>query len=209
MILDFFVYGLFTMKNLPRHFVLLCSLALSACVTHTSLPNQDRPIAWATAIQEQTTNKKLPDNLHKVAPLLYRSALPKALHGQGLATLGIGTVINLRQTPDPVALSEKGITLVHLPIDTWAVDKYDILATMRAIQAAKAQGKPALIHCYHGSDRTGVMVAMYRILFQNWTTEQALYEMKYGGYGYHPIWVNLPKLFDDETIGWLRGELGL
>ncbi len=34
------------------------------------------------------------------------------------------------------------------------------------------------IHCHHGADRTGVMVAAFRIAMQNWTPQQALAEMK-------------------------------
>jgi hypothetical protein len=39
-------------------------------------------------------------------------------------------------------------------------------------------GFPILIHCEGGADRTGVMVALYRLAFQHWTLEQAQSEMK-------------------------------
>ena len=64
-----------------------------------------------------------------------------------------------------------------------------------------------LIHCYHGSDRTGASIAMYRIIFENWSTEDALNEMKYGGYGFHPIWRNIEKQFSPENIQWIRENL--
>jgi len=37
---------------------------------------------------------------------------------------------------------------------------------------------PVLIHCEGGADRTGIMVALYRIAFQDWTLEQARWEMR-------------------------------
>jgi tyrosine-protein phosphatase SIW14 len=41
------------------------------------------------------------------------------------------------------------------------------------------------VHCYYGEDRTGVMVATYRIAQQNWTPEQAAAEMNSFGFHYH------------------------
>ena len=50
-----------------------------------------------------------------------------------------------------------------------------------------------LVHCQHGADRTGTMCAMYRILREGWTADDAIDEMKNGGYGYHSVWGNLPR----------------
>lgn len=74
-------------------------------------------------------------------------------------------------------------------------------------RSAQAQQQKVLIHCYHGADRTGASVAMYRIMFEHWPVEQALAEMKYGGFGFHPIWVNIDALFRPENIKWIRQQL--
>lgn len=39
------------------------------------------------------------------------------------------------------------------------------------------------MHCKHGSDRTGLMSAMYRVVVENWSKEDALKEMTQGGFG--------------------------
>ena len=52
---------------------------------------------------------------------------------------------------------------------------------------------PVLVHCQHGADRTGSMCALYRIMRQGWKVEDAITEMKDGGYGYHSIWCHLPR----------------
>jgi protein tyrosine/serine phosphatase len=44
---------------------------------------------------------------------------------------------------------------------------------------------PFLIHCLHGSNRTGLMSAMYRILVEKWEPELAIDEMVHGGYGFN------------------------
>ena len=54
------------------------------------------------------------------------------------------------------------------------------------ITIRRASG-PVLVHCLHGSDRTGTIVAMYRIVEQGWTREAAIAEMTGGGYGYHAV----------------------
>ena len=37
---------------------------------------------------------------------------------------------------------------------------------------------PVFVHCQRGADRTGVIVAVYRILRDQWTAEQAIDEAK-------------------------------
>ena len=51
---------------------------------------------------------------------------------------------------------------------------------MQQIQLAKQNNQRVLLHCYHGSDRTGASVAMYRIIFENWAIDDAVKEMKQG-----------------------------
>ena len=37
---------------------------------------------------------------------------------------------------------------------------------------------PVFVHCQRGADRTGVIIAVYRILRDKWTAEQAIDEAK-------------------------------
>ena len=117
-------------------------------------------------------------------------------------------IINLRsRNQDLKKLSNQGFKLVHIPIHTWAIDREDLLKVMQQIQLAEQNQQKVLLHCYHGSDRTGASVAMYRIIFQNWSTADALAEMKHGGYGFHPIWKNIEPLFSPENIKWIQQQL--
>ena len=48
-----------------------------------------------------------------------------------------------------------------------------------------------------------MMVAIYRIVEQGWSKEDAIAEMTQGGFGYHPIWYNLIRYIqkvDVETL---------
>ena len=147
------------------------------------------PLAHAQA--DESTSIRSPEwaqpvgdryNLHQMTPTLYRSALPDSNAGPLLETLKIGTVINFLPESDATWLKAPGIRQVQLSYRTNHVDDSDVLAALRAIQAAEADG-PVLMHCKHGSDRTGLMAAMYRVVIQGWSKEEALNEMTLGGFG--------------------------
>ncbi|MEN8190310.1 MAG: hypothetical protein ABFS19_10720 [Thermodesulfobacteriota bacterium] len=58
-----------------------------------------------------------------------------------------------------------------------------------------------LVHCWYGSDRTGVTIAAYRIIFNNWSKSEALDEMINGGYGYHEkIFPGLVQLVENLDV---------
>jgi protein tyrosine/serine phosphatase len=134
-----------------------------------------RPADWAQPVEVQY-------NLFQMSPTLYRSALPDGGAVPLLKNLKVTTVINFLPEADSNWLSEPGINQVQLPYRTNHVDDADVLKTLRAIQSAEANG-PVLMHCKHGSDRTGLMAAMYRVVVQGWSKEDALSEMTQGGFG--------------------------
>lgn len=121
-------------------------------------------------------------NLHQMTPTLYRSALPDSNAVPVLEQLKIGTVINFLPESDAAWLKTSDIKQVQLTYRTNHVDDADVLAALRAIQQAESQG-PVLMHCKHGSDRTGLMATMYRVVIQGWSKEEALNEMTLGGFG--------------------------
>ncbi|WEK10008.1 MAG: tyrosine-protein phosphatase [Candidatus Pseudomonas colombiensis] len=134
-----------------------------------------RPEQWAQPVEVQY-------NLYQMSPTLYRSALPDKGAVPLLEKLKVGTVITFLPESDADWLSSPGIKQVQLPYRTNHVDDADVLAALRAIQEAESQG-PVLMHCKHGSDRTGLMSAMYRVVVQGWSKEDALNEMTQGGFG--------------------------
>ena len=120
--------------------------------------------------------------MYQMSPTLYRSALPDSAAQSLLDKLQIGTVITFLPESDSAWLKTPGVTQVQLPYRTNHVDDADVLAALRAIQTAQAKG-PVLMHCKHGTDRTGLMAAMYRVVVEDWSKEAALKEMTQGGFG--------------------------
>jgi hypothetical protein len=166
---------------------------------------------WATAI---SANKGLP-NLHRVNPSLYRSAQPTKegfeflSHQPRLYGLDqpLKTVLSLRAFHDDANLmsSSSPLRAEQIRFNTWHPEREDILKFLRIVTTPALQ--PVLVHCQHGSDRTGMMIAIYRIVVDGWTKEQAKEEMVQGQFGFHPIWQNLLHFIDDLDVEALKAEL--
>ena len=181
-------------------------LALAPGSTFAEDRNQDsaasgsRPPNWATPL----TIPGAP-NLHRVAPNLYRSAQPEA---EGFKTLakepGIKTVVSLRAFNSDEALADgTGIKLVRIKIHTWHIETEDVVKALAEIRKAEAAG-PVLLHCQHGADRTGLISALYRVLYQGWSKDAALDEMLHGNFGYHAVWGNIPHYLLNVDVEDLR-----
>ena len=113
---------------------------------------------------------------------LYRGAQPTDEGFVELKKLGVGIIVNLRHEADMIArergvVEKQGMQYVSIP---WR-GKLDpqteqIAQFLRLLQANS--DKKVFVHCERGSERTGVMVACYRISHQHWTSDQALNEME-------------------------------
>ena len=124
-------------------------------------------------------------------------------------SLGIKSVINLRyfnRDENEKLFSDDEMTLINHPLLTWRVKPEQIAQVLWTIEQQQRKGA-VLVHCYHGADRTGTIVGMYRIIYQGWTIEQAKREMQEGGFGYHSIWKNLERLFTEENVQKVRVAL--
>lgn len=173
----------------------------TGCMTTSTLPDEQRPDSWGKSLNTSY-------NFYQISPTVFRSEQPDILFIPQLKQHHITTIINLRNSRDDSKfLNMQPFNLVHIPIDTWAIQRDDLLKVMQHIQQAQQRGEKVLIHCYHGSDRTGASIAMYRIIFENWSIEQATQEMKHGGYGFHSIWKNIEHLFTEQNVQWIRQQL--
>jgi len=182
-------------------YLLLLSLALAAGSAGAQAPlPPERNAEWATPLPQVS-------NLHQVTPALYRSAKLDSSDVAQLQALGVKTVISLRSFhSDTQVLEGSGIRAVRIPINTWAIRDKHVVETIRSIRAAEQQG-PVLLHCLHGADRTGMMAAMYRMLYQGWPREKAIDELKNGGYGYHAVWKNIESYLKRVDVAALRAQI--
>lgn len=151
----------------------------------------------------------LPD-LHRVNDRIYRSAQPTATGFRNLAKLGVKTVISLRRTIDDSPLAAgTGLDLIHIKITTRHVaddNSAKIVQALRSLRDSQAQG-PVLLHCTHGADRTGLICALWRILYQGWSRDEALDELINGGFGFHAVWINIPHYLRNVDLVDLKSRI--
>jgi protein tyrosine/serine phosphatase len=196
--------------------IILCALAgmllcAAGCTSVVPAAAGPRPQSWATPI---VSSPDLP-NLFRVNASLYRSAQPS---GAGFALLGehaslvagdrpIRTVVSLRAFTDdtPPMPASSVLRLEHISFKTWHPEDEDVIKFLRIATTPALQ--PVLVHCQHGSDRTGTMVAIYRVAIDGWTKAQATDEMVNGGFGFHPFWQNLKRYIDGLDVDAVKAEV--
>lgn len=162
-----------------------------------------RPAEWAQPVAVNGLT-----NVHRVSADLYRSARPTAEGLREIQALGVKTVVNLEAFhTDNDALEGTCLEGVRIPFHTQWPDRDDMVAFLKI--ATDPNRTPVLVHCQHGSDRTGTMCAVYRMIVQGWTRQQAIDEMIRGGYGFHTIWQNLLEFLDGLDVAALKTQAGI
>lgn len=146
------------------------------------------------------------NNLYKINDNLYRSEQPKRQGMRELEKLGVKTILNLRNARnDNNEMRNIPMASEHLRINTWKFSYNDIV---NALIIIKKSQKPVLIHCLHGSDRTGAVVAAYRMTVEHWTKEDAIAEFKDPRFGYHDEWFpNILEVIEAIDIEKLKQDV--
>ncbi|MDO5767954.1 MAG: dual specificity protein phosphatase family protein [Psychrobacter sp.] len=167
-----------------------------------------------SSVTEQAKLINQEANLYQVTPHLFRSEQLREADVPLLKTNHIDAILSLRffgQDEDQELLApvieDANIALYNQPLKSWHVTPKEVAEALYKINTLEAQNKRVLVHCYHGADRTGIIIAMYRIVEQGWSIDDAKREMTQGGFGYHPIWINLPHMLNPVTVAQVRQEL--
>jgi len=121
-------------------------------------------------------------NFHQVDANLYRGAQPAPQEFKSLARLGIKTVLDLRPEEDHVRAEQKvveaaGMRYISLPMNGLLAPTDQQITRALAIIQDSGSG-PVFVHCRRGADRTGTVVACYRIAHDQWANEKALEEAR-------------------------------
>ena len=115
--------------------------------------------------------------------MLYRGGQPSVKGLQKLMKGGIGTVVNLRARNRDKKTISKFLTgkmhSIHLPIFPFKPTEASVVHFLKIFTKQTA---PVYVHCFHGTDRTGLMCAMYRIVFEGWEKSEAISEMRSNGF---------------------------
>ncbi len=184
-------------KKIFPKFALL--LILLASVAVAAEPVRDK--RWALPVEIAGV-----ENLHKVDEGLYRSGQATPDGFKNLYDYGIRVILSLRSNHDDRTLAgDTKLELLRIPMAAWFIRDQDIIAALRILRSRDPE-KPLLVHCWHGADRTGAVIAAYRIVCQNWTAPDAIREMQEGGFGHHSLFQNISTYLEQMNVEKIRAE---
>jgi hypothetical protein len=122
-----------------------------------------------------------------------------------LQALGVRSVINLRMLrSDRHKLHGTRLKSLNLGMVPWRADPDDVVRFLKAV--TDTNNLPAFVHCEYGADRTGLMCAMYRIVVCDWTKQEAIAEMKNGGF--HFSWNTLVSFIEKADVADFKRRVG-
>lgn len=117
-------------------------------------------------------------NFDEIGPGIYRSNQPTTGRFETYAEMGVKTIINLRgEDKYSYYLFEKetcdrlGMKLIDIKM--WARMATKKARILEAIEAIRTSEKPLIFHCKSGADRTGLMGAVYKLVFEDATVDEA------------------------------------
>jgi len=178
---------------MPRVFTSLLFLFLASA---HSLWAQSPTSAPSTSVLRSAYGEKLKlaglPNGGKIADVLFRGAQPRAEGFDQLKNLGITVIVDLRADDSNKIAWERrqaesrGIRFVNIPVSGWSPPTNDQVAQFLSL--FKNEHEKVFVHCRYGEDRTGVFVAAYRMVHDEWSPNDTIKEMYFFGFNgfWHP-----------------------
>ncbi|HEX7618911.1 MAG TPA: tyrosine-protein phosphatase [Verrucomicrobiae bacterium] len=181
--------------------VVAALLLFAATVAVPARETTNRPASWAQKVEVAGVK-----NCFQVTTNLYRGAQPTAEGMAHLQALGVRLIVDLRMLrSDRHKLHGTGLKSVNLGMAPWRADPDDVVQFLKAV--TDTNNLPAFVHCAYGADRTGLMCAMYRIVVCDWTKQEAIAEMKNGGF--HFSWNTLVSFIEKADVAEFKRRVGL
>ena len=154
--------------------------AVALAQSQQQAPSQSKYPASRHTVGQHLKAKGVP-NFGEVTPTLYRGGQPTAEGFENLAHMGISIVVDTgRSKRDEPLIKKLGMTYISLP---WycPLPKDKVFARFIEITRQNRE-KRIFVHCRFGDDRTGMMIAAYRMAVEGWTAKEAMQEMQEFGY---------------------------
>ncbi len=141
-------------------------------------------IVVAACLAQAASTEEFPGlpNFHNVNPQIFRGGQPTPKGFQELARLGIKTVIDLREPGSRSRTEERiveaaGMRYVSVPMRGFHTPTAEQIAKVLSL-FNDSSAAPVFVHCRKGADRTGTVVACYRISHDGWENTHALAEAR-------------------------------
>jgi tyrosine-protein phosphatase SIW14 len=150
-------------------------------------------------------------NFYQVNDHVYRGAQPTDEGWKSLAALGVKTVIDLRLQDEHPTQAEKqaveaaGMRYINIPMHGMAAPSHEQISKILGLLDSTKEG-PVFVHCRRGADRTGTVIACYRVAHDHWQNKKALAEAKSAGMSWIEIAMKrYVQSFAPETVSAAAG----
>ncbi|HVB85886.1 MAG TPA: dual specificity protein phosphatase family protein [Candidatus Dormibacteraeota bacterium] len=148
-------------------------------------PNtRSRPAGSQSKFARKIFIEGLP-NLGEVTPTLYRGAQPNKEGFEQLAKMHVDIIVDLRGNRQSERDIVTKLGMQYVPIPWFCMHPKDQLIARFLTLLRDNPDKKVFVHCKSGIDRTGMMVAAYRMAEDKWTAQVAMREMK--AFGFTPF----------------------
>lgn len=140
-------------------------------------------------------------NFAQVSPGIYRGGQPSDAGWLYLKSLGVTNDVKLNLEAGDETAELLGMRIFRVPVSLeqqLGLQELPDGYFENLMVALPAAG--TFFHCEHGQDRTGLVVAMWRVRWQGWTRSDAEQEML--GHGFHKELVGLWDFWRRQE--WLR-----
>ncbi|MDQ2710642.1 MAG: tyrosine-protein phosphatase [Acidobacteriota bacterium] len=119
-------------------------------------------------------------NFGEVNSTIFRGGEPSPTGLQELSGFGVRLVIDLREAGsatvrEQTEVEHLGMHYVNVPLSPWSAPAPDEVNTVLSM-LLHAGPEPIFVHCRRGKDRTGTVIACYRIQHDRWDNLRALAE---------------------------------
>jgi protein tyrosine/serine phosphatase len=121
-------------------------------------------------------------NTGQVTAYFFRGGQPTAAGFSALASMGINIVVDLRGAREGESEQVVKLGMRYVSIPWHCPFPKDETFARFLLLLRQNPGKKVFVHCRLGDDRTGMMVAAYRMAEQNWTATEAKNEMEAFGF---------------------------
>lgn len=138
-------------------------------------------VAFSSALFAASTIEGV-GNFQKVDDHVYRGAQPTPQGFSNLNKLGIKVVVDLREPGDRSVFENKivsaaGMKYISVPMSGLATPSNESVRKVLSLLEDNSAG-PVFVHCRRGADRTGGVIACYRIEHDGWKNDKALLEAR-------------------------------
>ena len=145
-------------------------------------------VALASPVWAASVDSRCLPHFYQVDNHVFRGAQPTAEGWKDLAKMGVQVVVDLRQDGEArgehwikserAAVEAAGMRYISLPMDGWArPDNRTVALALAELHSADK----VFVHCRAGKDRTGTVIACYRMTADHWNNERALDEANSDG----------------------------